>query len=412
MRYFKLLLLCFILSFQSYGQSTTTVNLRSLKTHFGNSSYGSVNGLVVYQGNADTHSEFDAMVNTAVDGTTLYLDTTVDILSYEGPRGGNHTPNGLWNPPRWGGSGSSRYAIIYHGWVKPNKTGTYRFRTFTDDSHEFMIKGIGKPDDIVTKWYGWNTWAYGTATLDKDTWYEFEFRIQNYGGVGSANIQYEIPSMYGTNTFNQIGGNNGSSHPFGEWAAEDPNIDPITADGYIKGAEEQGIAGQVVYLKTQNKWQPGFSYTTQYTTTTDSNGYYSFNTTLDYNDYDFTIDIGPEPDILTVSDINWFQERILTGPVSSKDYWRMDVNNTGSFSVSDIYVMHQRRHGNTAFAPLPNNAPELWTTNSWQNPTIWPAVAADSDDKSQFSGYGAWSLFDLANGNSTTFYVIRAGHKN
>ena len=412
MRYFKLLLLCFILSFQSYGQSTTTVNLRSLKTHFGNSSYGSVNGLVVYQGNADTHSEFDAMVNTAVDGTTLYLDTTVDILSYEGPRGGNHTPNGLWNPPRWGGSGSSRYAIIYHGWVKPNKTGTYRFRTFTDDSHEFMIKGIGKPDDIVTKWYGWNTWAYGTATLDKDTWYEFEFRIQNYGGVGSANIQYEIPSMYGTNTFNQIGGNNGSSHPFGEWAAEDPNIDPITADGYIKGAEEQGIAGQVVYLKTQNKWQPGFSYTTQYTTTTDSNGYYSFNTTLDYNDYDFTIDIGPEPDILTVSDINWFQERILTGPVSSKDYWRMDVNNTGSFSVSDIYVMHQRRHGNTAFAPLPNSAPEMWTTNYWQQPYVWDAVSVDTDDKSQFSGYGAWSLFDLANGNTTTFYVIRAGHKN
>lgn len=413
MRYLTKILILFILaSSTAWGQSTTTVNLRSLKTHFGNSSYGSVNGLVVYQGNADTHSEFDAMVNTAVDGTTLHLDTTVDILSYEGPRGGNHTPNGLWNPPRWGGSGSSRYAIIYHGWVKPNKTGTYRFRTFTDDSHEFMIKGIGKPDDIVTKWYGWNTWAYGEATLDKDTWYEFEYRIQNYGGVGAANIQYEIPSMYGTNTFNQIGGNNGSSHPFGEWAAEDPNIDPITADGYIKGAEEQGIAGQVVYLKTQNKWQPGFSYTTQATTTTDSNGYYSFNTTLDYNDYDFTIDIGPEPDILTVSDINWFQDRILTGPVSSKDYWRMDVNNTGSFSVSDIYVMHQKRHGNSAFANYPNNAPTLWTTNSWQQPYIWDAVSVDTDDKTIYTGYGSWSLFDLANGNQTTFYVIRAGHKN
>jgi hypothetical protein len=399
MRYFKLLLLCLILSFQAYGQSTTTVNVRSLKTH-----YGTGAGSNVYAGNADSHGEFDYMVNPNSWGTTVHVDTTVDMLSLEGPRGG-----GSWNPPRWG---NQYFAIVYHGWVKPNKTGTYRFRTYTDDSHEFMIKGIGKTDDIVTKHYGWNTWAYGTATLDKDTWYEFEYRIQNHGGAYGAQIQYEIPANYGTNTFNQIGGTNGSSHPFGEWATEDPNIDPITADGYIKGAEEQGIAGQVVYLKTQNKWQPGFSYTTQYTTTTDSNGYYSFNTTLDYNDYDFTIDIGPEPDILTVSDINWFQDRILTGPVSSKDYWRMDVNNTGSFSVSDIYVMHQRRHGNTAFAPLPNSAPEMWTTNYWQQPYVWDAVSVDTDDKSQFSGYGAWSLFDLANGNTTTFYVIRAGHKN
>jgi len=400
MRYFKLLLLCLILSFQAYGQSTTTVNVRSLKTHHGNAGGG--NG---YSGNADNHVEFDYIVNPNSSGTTIYSDTTVDMLSLQGPRGG-----GYWNPPKWD---NQRFAIVYHGWVKPNKTGTYRFRTYTDDSHEFMIKGIGKTDDIVTAHYGWNQWAYGTATLDKDTWYEFEYRIQNFLGAYGAQIQYEIPSMYGTGTFNQIGGGNGSSHPFGEWATEDPNsIEPITADGYIKGAEEVGIAGQVVYLKTQNKWQPGFSYTTQYTTTTDSNGYYSFNTTLDYNDYDFTIDIAPEPDVLTVSDIEWFQDRILTGPVSSKDYGRMDVNNTGSFSASDIYIMHQRRHGNTAFDTLPNSAPELWTTNSWQNPTIWPAVVSGTDDKTTYSGYGAWSLFDLANGNSTTFYVIRAGHKN
>ena len=397
MRYFKLLLLCLILSFQAYGQSTTTVNLRSLQTH----GVGGTGG-TGYSGNANSHSEFDNMVDTASNGTTLHVDTTVDILSLQGLRGETG-----WNPPR---PSNQRFAIVYTGWVKPNKTGNYSFKTRTDDSHEFMIKGLGYTDDIITKYYGWNTWNQrDNVYLDKDTWYEFEMRIQNYGGAYNAQFQYRIPNG---NQFNQLGGSNGSSHPFGEWSATDPNVEPITADGYIKGAEEQGIAGQVVYLKTQNKWQPGFSYTTQYTTTTDSNGYYSFNTTLDYNDYDFTIDIGPEPDILTVSDIEWFCDRILTGPVSSKDYWRMDVNNTGSFSVSDIYTMHQKRHGNSAFANYPNNAPTLWTTNSWQQPYIWDAVSVDTDDKSQLSGYGAWSLFDLANGNTTTFYVIRAGHKN
>ena len=384
-----------ILCTNAYGQSTTTVNIRSLKTHYGASNSGQY-----YTANADSHTEFDAMVNLADGGTTLYTEGPVDITSYQGPRGGNHTPYQLWNPPRWS---SQRYAIIYSGWFKPNKTGLYRFRTFTDDSHEFMIKGIGKTNDIVTKYYGWNTWAYGTATLDKNTWYEFEMRIQNHGGIGGAQFQYKIPS---SNTYNQLSPN----HPFAEWSATDPNAVPITASGYIKGGEEQGIAGQTVYLKTQNKNQVGFSYTTQATTTTDSNGYYSFNTTLNYNDYDFTIDINPSLGTLITTDINWFQDRLLSDTFSSKDYWRMDVNNTGSFSVSDIYLMHQRRHGN--ISSYPGGGQEIWSTNFWQQPYVWNAVKVDTDDKTINNGYGSWSLFDLSNGNQTTFYLLRIGHKN
>ena len=71
MRYFKLLLLCLILSFQAYGQSTTTVNVRSLKTH-----YGTGAGSNVYAGNADSHGEFDYMVNPNSWGTTVHVDTT------------------------------------------------------------------------------------------------------------------------------------------------------------------------------------------------------------------------------------------------------------------------------------------------------------------------------------------------
>ena len=399
MRFIKLLVLFLIISTQAYGQ-TTTVNLRSLKTHYGNQTSGQN-----YSGNANSHSEFDNMVNLNSGGTTLHIDTTVDITSYQGPRGNRHTPSQLWNPPRWneGGSPDDRYAIIYTGWFKPNKSGTYSFRTYTDDSHEFMIKGIGKTNDIVTKYYGWNTWAYGTATLDKTQWYEFEYRIQNYGGMGAANFEYRLPAG---GSYNQLSPN----HPFAEWTATDPNAVPITASGYIKGAEEVGIEGQTVYLKTQNKNQVGFSYTTQETTTTDSNGYYSFNTALNYNDYDFTIDINPSVSTLTTSDINWFTNRLFIGTFSSKDYWRMDVNNTGTFSVSDIYLMHQRRWGNiTNFI---GGGQEMWNTNFWQQPDVWNAVKVDTDDKTINNGYGIWSLFDLANGNQTTFYLLRAGHKN
>ena len=398
MRYFKVIALFLTLVTSTTWAQTTTVNLRSLKTHANFCNQGCTG----YSGNADSHTEFDNMVDLNSQGTVLHLDTTVDILSLQGPRG-----NTAWDPPR---GRNDRFAIVYTGWVKPNKTGNYAFRTRTDDSHEFMIKGLGYTDDIITKHYGWNTWNTRTNVyLDKNTWYEFELRIQNYGGAYNAQFQYRIPN---SNTYNQLGGNNGTSHPFGEWSATNPNADPISADGYIKGAEEQGLAGITVSLLTQNKNQPGFSYTTADTTVTDSNGYYSFNTTLDYNDYDFTINIAPQNNVglPTITDINWFCDRILTGPVSSKDYWRMDVNNSGFFSVADIYAMHQKRHGN--LSSYPGSGQTLWTTNYHQQPYVWDAVSVDTNDKTLIPGYGAWSLFDLANGNSTTFYVIKAGHKN
>lgn len=395
MKKFKFLVVFLTLSIQAYGQSTT-VNLRSLKTHYGGNQSGQY-----YTGNANGHTEFDNMVNLADGGTTLYTEGPVDITSYQGPRGGNHTPYQLWNPPRWG---TQKYAIIYTGWFKPNKSGTYGFRTYTDDSHEFMIKGIGKTNDIVTKHYGWNVWAYGTATLDKNTWYEFEYRIQNFGGIGAANFQYKIPS---SNTYNQLSPN----HPFAEWTNTNPNTEPITHTGYVYGAEEEALAGVTVQLKTQNKNQVGFSYTTQATTTTDSNGYYSFNTTLDYNSYDYTINIvQPALSIPTLNDISYFTSKLISGVYNSKDYWRMDVNNDGKFSVADLYSMLAYMNG--IFTQYANTTPSTKVFHYQQTPFYWDPLDTDTDDKSESFGYGSYSLFDRSNGDSTIFYLIRAGHRN
>jgi len=394
MKKFKFLVVFLTLSIQAYGQSTT-VNLRSLKTHYGGNQSGQY-----YTGNANGHTEFDNMVNLADGGTTLYTEGPVDITSYQGPRGGNHTPYQLWNPPRWS---SQRYAIIYSGWFKPNKSGTYGFRTFTDDSHEFMIKGIGKTNDIVTKHYGWNVWAYGTATLDKNTWYEFEYRIQNFGGIGAANFQYKIPN---SNTYNQLS----PGHPFAEWSTTEP-IDPITHTGYVYGAEEEALAGVTVQLKTQNKNQVGFSYTTQATTTTNSNGYYSFNTTLDYNSYDYTIDVvQPALSIPTLNDISYFTTKLISGVYNSKDYWRMDVNNDGKFSVADLYFMLAYMNG--VVTQYTSNTPSTKVFHYQQTPFDWDPLDTDTDDKSENFGYGSYSLFDRSNGDSTIFYLIRAGRRN
>jgi len=391
----KTRILCFFILISGFINAQTTVNIRSLKTHYGGSQSGQY-----YTGNANNHTEFDNMVNVADGGTTLYTWGPIDITSYQGPRGGNHTPYQLWNPPRWG---TQRYAIIYSGWFKPNKSGVYSFRTFTDDSHEFMIKGIGKTNDIVTKHYGWNVWAYGTATLDKNTWYEFEYRIQNFGGIGAANFQYKIPNG---SSYNQLS----PGHPFAEWSTTEP-IDPITHTGYVYGAEEEALAGVTVQLKTQNKNQVGFSYTTQATTTTNSNGYYSFNTTLDYNSYDYTINIvQPALSIPTLNDISYFTSKLISGVYNSKDYWRMDVNNDGKFSVADLYSMLAYMNG--IFTQYANTTPSTKVFHYQQTPFYWDPLDTDTDDKSESFGYGSYSLFDRSNGDSTIFYLIRAGHKN
>lgn len=391
----KTRILCFFILISGFINAQTTVNIRSLKTHYGGSQSGQY-----YTGNANNHTEFDNMVNVADGGTTLYTWGPIDITSYQGPRGGNHTPYQLWNPPRWG---TQRYAIIYSGWFKPNKSGVYSFRTFTDDSHEFMIKGIGKTNDIVTKHYGWNVWAYGTATLDKNTWYEFEYRIQNFGGIGAANFQYKIPNG---SSYNQLS----PGHPFAEWSTTEP-IDPITHTGYVYGAEEEALAGVTVQLKTQNKNQVGFSYTTQATTTTNSNGYYSFNTTLDYNSYDYTINIvQPALSIPTLNDISYFTSKLISGVYNSKDYWRMDVNNDGKFSVADLYSMLAYMNG--IFTQYANTTPSTKVFHYQQTPFYWDPLDTDTDDKSESFGYGSYSLFDRNNGDSTIFYLIRAGHRN
>jgi hypothetical protein len=392
----KTRILCFFILISGFINAQTTVNIRSLKTHYGGSNSGQY-----YTGNANSHTEFDNMVNLADGGTTLYTEGPVDITSYQGPRGGNHTPYQLWNPTKMGVL--KEYAIIYSGWFKPNKSGVYSFRTFTDDSHEFMIKGIGKTNDIVTKHYGWNVWAYGTATLDKNTWYEFEYRIQNFGGIGAANFQYKIPNG---SSYNQLS----PGHPFAEWSTTEP-IDPITHTGYVYGAEEEALSGVTVQLKTQNKNQVGFSYTTQATTTTDSNGYYSFNTTLDYNSYDYTIDVvQPALSIPTLNDVSYFTTKLISGVYNSKDYWRMDVNNDGKFSVADLYSMLAYMNG--IFTQYANTTPSTKVFHYQQTPFYWDPLDTDTDDKSESFGYGSYSLFDRNNGDSTIFYVIRAGHKN
>ena len=183
------------------------INYKSYKTHYGTGSSSTYNG-VSYSGGANSTDEFDAMVDTDQPGTTLTHSGEVSPYGSTGLNGGH--------PSRWG---NSYFAIVYSGWFKPNKSGTYNIKTIADDSSETRYREVGTTEWLtMTFQWGCCSLRYGTAALDNTKWYEFEFRYQEYGGGDYYYFYYSIPSNSSSPIYNQIS----SNHQFGTWT----NIDP------------------------------------------------------------------------------------------------------------------------------------------------------------------------------------------
>ena len=192
-----------------FGQSGEGyINYKSYKTHYGNGSSSTYNG-VTYGGGANSTAEFDAMVDTNQPGTSLTHSGEVS------PYGSTGLAGGL--PSRWG---NDYYAVVYSGWFKPNKSGTYRIRTKADDSNQTRYREVGTTTwQTMTYQWGCCSWVYGTAALDNTKWYEFEFRYQEYGGGAYYNFYYSIPANGSSPIYNQISTN----HQFGTWTNVDPS---------------------------------------------------------------------------------------------------------------------------------------------------------------------------------------------
>jgi hypothetical protein len=191
------------------------INYKSYKTHYGTGSSSTYNG-VSYSGGANSTAEFDAMVDTNQPGTTLTHSGEVS------PYGSTGFDSG--HPPRWG---NSYFAIVYSGWFKPNKSGTYNIRTKADDSSETRYREVGTTTwSTMTYQWGCCSYVYGTATLDKTKWYEFEFRYQEYGGGDYYYFYYSIPANSSSPIYNQVS----SNHQFGTWTNVDPSGGTTTTE--------------------------------------------------------------------------------------------------------------------------------------------------------------------------------------
>src|SRR6056300_80177 len=164
------------------------VNIKTYRTHYGNGQSSTYNS-VTYNNLAYSHAELDAMIDVNQPGTTEYYSGTINPFSSNIFSG---SFSNTWS--------TNYFAVKYDGYFKPKETGTYNFSLNSDDASEFIIEGIGKPDDLVVFIHGCCTTTYGSAVLNKDTWYRFEVRFQEYGGGEYLNLNYIPPSVGNSKT--------------------------------------------------------------------------------------------------------------------------------------------------------------------------------------------------------------------
>jgi hypothetical protein len=143
---------------------------------------------------------------------------------------------------------------------------------------------------------------------------------------------------------------------------------------------------------------------------TNANGQYFFNSTgLDINNYQFQIVI-PQPITLsapTETDAKHVLDLVLgKKPVNSREFYRMDVNNDGTFSVSDAFLIFGKISGLKSDFSF---SPSVRIFNS----TEWNTIKSSSTNlKNSLPGLQTMTITNPSRGGSTNFYLITSGFSN
>jgi hypothetical protein len=182
-------------------------------------------------------------------------------------------------------------------------------------------------------------------------------------------------------------------------------VAPFTYSGFIYDSENTGILNVPVnvYYKTKS----GSTYTLLSTTNTDATGKYTITTSLSVSLYDFRIEISNlSISIPTINDAQFFNQKILNQSFNAKDYYRMDVNNNGDLTITDVFLVFYRVSGGIT----------AWTysipTYRIFNNTQWSIInSSNANLKLTYPGSQSINVDNPISGGTTNFYVVRTGYK-
>jgi hypothetical protein len=316
-----------------------------------------------------------------------------------------------WNGSQWNdlpNTFSCPYVIEYGTWTDPaNQTFTDFFTGFV--THQIACSPATSPS-APTGVNGSRTLA-GTVALSVTTssgitadWYANATGGNVLPG-GAGTLSYTTPSISATTTYyvqarNSTTGCVSSSRTAVVATVNYPT--PFTYSGTIYNSEGIGLVNIPVGLYYRTK-SSGGAYSLFQTYTTNSTGSFSISTSLDITVYDFQVTIsGLSVSNPEIADANFFTDKVLSQSFTAKDYYRMNTNANSTLTVTDVFLVYQKRNG----AGWPSGVPSyrIFTQAEWS--TI---NTSSLNLMSTYAGSQSVTLTNPTAGGSSSFYLVRTG---
>lgn len=173
--------------------------------------------------------------------------------------------------------------------------------------------------------------------------------------------------------------------------------------GFIYNSESLPLTGIAVKLYYKLKSQVSYGLYAMFST--DAAGKYTISTTLPANSNNFRLVIdGLSINSPLASDAFTFNQKLLFRSFSSKDYYRMDVNNDNSLSITDIFLIYFRR---STIASWTNSVPNYRIFNSQE----WASInTTNTNLKSTYPGTQSMIVDNLISESGSNYYIVRTGY--
>jgi hypothetical protein len=325
--------------------------------------------------------------------------------------GGEHYAVTKWNGSQWNdlpNSFNCAYVIEYGTWTDPaNQTFTNFFTGFV--THQIACSPATSPTAPIGV-NGSRTLA-GTVALSVTTssgitadWYANATGGNVLSG-GSGTLSYTTPSISATTTYYVQARNSSTGCVSSTRTAVVATVNyptPFTYSGTIYNSEGIGLVNIPVGLYYRTK-SSGGAYSLFQTYTTNSTGSFSISTSLDITVYDFQVTIsGLSVSNPEIADANFFTDKVLSQSFTAKDYYRMNTNANSTLTVTDVFLVYQKRNG----AGWPSGVPSyrIFTQAEWS--TI---NTSSLNLMSTYAGSQSVTLTNPTAGGSSSFYLVRTG---
>jgi hypothetical protein len=316
-----------------------------------------------------------------------------------------------WNDLRDGNfSGIGGYVVEFGTWTDPaNQTFTNFYTGFV--THQIACSPATSPSAPVGI-NGSRTNA-GVVSLSVTTgtgitadWYA-NLNGGNVLSGGSGTLSYTTPSISTTTTYYVQSRNVSTGCVSSSRTAVVATVNyptPFTYSGNIYNSQNIGVSNVPVNL--YYKLKSSGSYTLLQTYNTNASGSFTITTTLDILVYDFQITIESlstaDP---TISDVIFFNNKVLNQNFASVDYYRMNSNGNSNLTITDIYLIFKKINGNQWPTGIPNY--RIFTQSEWSN-----INSSSANFLSTYSGVQTMTISSPVAGGNTNFYLIRTGYSN